>query len=103
VARRCSCSRRRVSDEDLHEIFRWQEEHSVQPNLTLRYDTVEYLIDPSPENLLLRKQRVTESVDFSRSIFRNGAEQEMPAIVVNLGCEVTMRRIEGRIQVRHHY
>jgi hypothetical protein len=41
--------------------------------------------------------------DFSRSIFQNRAEQEMRAIVVNLGREVTMRCVAGRIQVRHHY
>ena len=92
-----------LETENLHEIFCWQEEHPVQPNLTLRYDKVEYPIDPSPENLLLRKQRMTESADFSRSIFRNRAEQEMRAIVVNSGREVTMYRVRGRIQVRHHY
>ena len=92
-----------LETENLHEIFCWQEEHSVQPNLTLRYDKVEYPIDPSPENLLVRKQRMTQSADFSPSIFRNRAEQEMRAIVVNSGREVTMYRVTGRIQVRHHY
>jgi hypothetical protein len=44
-----------------------------------------------------------ESADFRLSIFRNRAEEEMQAIVVNSGREVTMRRVAGRIQVRHHY
>lgn len=44
--------------ENLDDIFCWQEERSVSPNLTLRYDAVQYLIKPSPENLPLRKQHV---------------------------------------------
>jgi len=44
--------------ENLDDIFCWQEERSLRPNLTLRYDHVQYLIKPSPENLPLRKQRV---------------------------------------------
>jgi hypothetical protein len=44
-----------------------------------------------------------ELADFSRSIFRNRAEQEMRSIVVNSGREVAIRCVEGRIQVRQHY
>ena len=47
-----------LAAENLDDIFCWQEERSVRPNLTLRYDTVQYLIKPSPENLPLRKKRV---------------------------------------------
>lgn len=47
-----------LAGENLEDIFCWQEQRSVQPNLTLRYDAVQYLIKPSPENLPLRKQRV---------------------------------------------
>ena len=47
-----------LAAENLEDIFCWQEERSVRPNLTLRYDSVVYLIKPSPENLPLRKQRV---------------------------------------------
>ena len=48
-----------LAADNLDDIFCWQEERSVRPNLTLRYDTVQYLIKPSPENLPLRKQRVS--------------------------------------------
>ena len=48
-----------LAAENLDDIFCWQEERSVRPNLTLRYDTVQYLIKPSPENLALRKQHVS--------------------------------------------
>lgn len=47
-----------LAAENLDDIFCWQEERSLRPNLTLRYDRVQYLIKPSPENLPLRKQRV---------------------------------------------
>ena len=48
-----------LATENLDDIFCWQEERSLRPNLTLRYDRVQYLIKPTPENLPLRKQRVT--------------------------------------------
>jgi len=47
-----------LAAENLDDIFCWQEERSVRPKVTLRCDTVQYLIKPSPQNLPLRKQRV---------------------------------------------
>jgi hypothetical protein len=67
-------------------------ENALRPGNILRFQAGMF---PADVWLLL--------ADFSRSIFRNRAEQEMRAIVVNLGREVTMYRVAGGIQVRHHY
>jgi hypothetical protein len=46
-------------NEDLEDIFCWQEERTVMNNLTLRYDRVQYLIEPTTENLALRNHSVS--------------------------------------------
>jgi hypothetical protein len=43
----------------LDDIFTWQEQRSVSQALTLQYDKVLYLIEPSPENQKLVGKRVT--------------------------------------------
>lgn len=45
--------------ECLDDIFTWQEQRSVSQALTLQYDKVLYLLEPSPENQKLIGKRVT--------------------------------------------
>lgn len=45
--------------ERLEDIFTWQEQRSVSQALTLQYDKVLYLLEPSPENQRLVGKRVT--------------------------------------------
>jgi hypothetical protein len=49
--------------ENLDEIFTWQEQRTLSASLTLQYDKVLYLIEPSRENQKLAGKRVTV-VDF---------------------------------------
>jgi len=44
--------------EDLDRIFTWQEARTLSASLTLQYDKVLYLVDPSPENQRLAGKRV---------------------------------------------
>jgi hypothetical protein len=52
-------------DEDLHQIFTWQEERKLSKNLTLSYRRVTYLVEPGPKTLLLagERRRVHEHED----------------------------------------
>ena len=45
--------------EDLDDTFTWQEQRSLSASLTLQYDKVLYLVDPSRENQKLAGKRVT--------------------------------------------
>jgi hypothetical protein len=45
--------------ECLDDIFTWQEQRSVSQALTLQYDKVPYLLEPTPENHKLVGKRVT--------------------------------------------
>jgi hypothetical protein len=45
--------------EDLDDTFTWQEQRSLSASLTLQYDKVLYLVDPSRENQRLAGKRVT--------------------------------------------
>jgi len=45
--------------EDQDDTFTWQEQRSVSAALTLQYDKVLYLVDPSRENQKLAGKRVT--------------------------------------------
>jgi hypothetical protein len=44
--------------EDLEDIFTWQEARTLSASLTLQYDKVLYLVEPSPENHRLAGKRV---------------------------------------------
>ena len=44
--------------ENLDDIFTWQEVRSLSASLTLQYDKVLYLVDPTPENQRLAGKRV---------------------------------------------
>ena len=48
----------RESADELHDIFSWQEPRKVSKSLTLQYDKVIYLIDPTEENQRLVHQVV---------------------------------------------
>ncbi|MBY3787746.1 ISNCY family transposase [Photobacterium carnosum] len=48
----------RESADELHDIFSWQEPRKVSKSLTLQYDKVIYLIDPTEENQRLIHQVV---------------------------------------------
>ncbi|PSU38797.1 ISNCY family transposase [Photobacterium phosphoreum] len=48
----------RESADELHDIFSWQEPRKVSNSLTLQYDKVIYLIDPTEENQRLIHQVV---------------------------------------------
>ena len=45
--------------EDLDDTFTWQEQRSLSASLTLQYDNVLYLVDPSHEHQRLAGKRVT--------------------------------------------
>jgi hypothetical protein len=45
--------------EDLDDTFTWQEQRSLSTSLTLQYDKVSYLVEPSRENQKLAGKRVT--------------------------------------------
>jgi hypothetical protein len=47
-----------VDYENLDDIFTWQEVRSLSASLTLQYDKVLYLVDPTPENQGLAGKRV---------------------------------------------
>jgi len=47
------------TDDDLREIFCWQEERTLSHNLTVQYDRVLYLIEDSVETRKLARKRVT--------------------------------------------
>jgi hypothetical protein len=44
--------------DDLDSVFTWQEQRTLSASLTLQYDKVLYLIDPTPENQRLAGKRV---------------------------------------------
>jgi hypothetical protein len=44
--------------EHLDDVFTWQEQRTLSASLTLQYDKVLYLIDPTPENERLAGKRV---------------------------------------------
>jgi hypothetical protein len=44
-------------DEDLDQIFTWQEERKLSKNLTLHYKRVTYLVEPGAETLPLAGER----------------------------------------------
>jgi hypothetical protein len=44
--------------DDLDATFTWQEQRTLSASLTLQYDKVLYLIDPTPENQRLAGKRV---------------------------------------------
>jgi hypothetical protein len=44
--------------EDLDDVFTWQEQRTLSASLTLQYDKVLYLVDPSHENERLAGKRV---------------------------------------------
>ena len=45
--------------DNLDDIFTWQEQRSLSASLTLQYDKVLYLVDPTPQNQRLAGKRVT--------------------------------------------
>jgi len=54
-------------EDDLDEIFTWQEERTLTKNLVLHYKRIMFLVEQTPETLALRKRkcRVYESADGS--------------------------------------
>lgn len=46
------------ADEDLATIFTWQEERKLSTNLTVHYQSIIYLVAPSPATLALRGHRI---------------------------------------------
>jgi hypothetical protein len=46
-------------DDDLGEVFTWREERTVSNSLTLQYDKVLFLLEPTPISSTLRHKRVT--------------------------------------------
>jgi len=61
-------------DEDLAQIFTWQEDRKLTRNLTLHYKRVLYLVEPGPETLRLAGEicRVHEAADGGIEIFHAG-------------------------------
>jgi len=48
-----------AGDEDLDEAFAWQEERTVSQSLTLQYDKMLFILEPTPVTRSLARQRVT--------------------------------------------
>jgi hypothetical protein len=64
------------STENLDDVFAWKEERTVSSSLTLQYDKVLFLLDPTPIACDLRRKRVTVA-DYPNGqlkIFHNGVE-----------------------------
>jgi hypothetical protein len=65
-----------LSHEDMDEIFSWQETRTLSKDLTLQYDKVLYMIEDSPNNRPLARNKVTvyEYIDGSIKIkYKNRA------------------------------
>jgi hypothetical protein len=45
--------------DDLDDVFAWKEERTVSANLTLQYDQVLFMLDPTPSSRPLARKRVT--------------------------------------------
>ncbi|MCJ2376604.1 hypothetical protein LNL84_07115 [Vibrio sp. ZSDZ34] len=48
----------RESDQELDDIFSWQETRKLSKSLTFQYDKVVYLIEPTEENSRLVNEHV---------------------------------------------
>jgi hypothetical protein len=59
--------------EDSDHTFTWQEQRSLSASLTLQYDKVLYLVDPSRENQKRAGKRVTVEAIAARK-----AQHSMP-------------------------
>jgi hypothetical protein len=64
------------STDKLDDVFAWKEERTVSSSLTLQYDKVLFLLDPSPITSTLRRKRVTvaDYPDGRFKIFHGGVE-----------------------------
>lgn len=48
-----------AENDDIDEAFAWQEERTVSQNLTLQYDKMLFILEPTPVTRPLARQRVT--------------------------------------------
>ena len=67
-----------LPQEDLNEIFSWQEERTLSKNLTLQYDKILYLIEDSIDNRNLARNKVTVFDYFDGSIKIKWQRRELP-------------------------
>ena len=67
---------RPVGDQDVDQIFCWQEERTLSRNLVVHFKRVSYHIDPTKETIALgrKKVRVREWEDGRVEIYYNGRE-----------------------------
>jgi helix-turn-helix protein len=70
--------RQLLPQEDLNEIFSWQEERTLSKNLTLQYDKTLYLIEDSIDNRCLARNKVTVFDYFDGSIKIKWQHRELP-------------------------
>jgi hypothetical protein len=70
-------------DEDLDQIFSWQEERKLSRNLTLHYRCVIYLVEPGPETLSLAGERcrVHEYEDGRIAVYHAGQRLPCRALI----------------------
>jgi hypothetical protein len=65
--------------EDLDNTFTWQEQRSLSASLTLQYDKVLYLVDPSRENQKLAKARWADNArEGTEAIAAREAQHSLP-------------------------
>lgn len=67
-----------LPQEDLNEIFSWQEERTLSKNLTLQYDKILYLIEDSVDNRSLARNKVTVFEYFDGSVKIKWQHRELP-------------------------
>ncbi|EGH3900582.1 hypothetical protein IEB44_004765 [Salmonella enterica] len=47
------------SNEELDDIFAWQEQRKLSKTLTFRYDKMIYLVEPTEENIRITGEKIT--------------------------------------------
>ena len=67
-----------LEHENLNEIFSWQEERSLSKNLTMQYDKVIYMIEDTPDNRQLAKNKVTVYDYYDGTIKIKHNNRELP-------------------------
>ncbi len=88
-------------DEDLYRIFTWQEERTLSQSLTVNYKRVTYLIERSPETIVLARKRVIvhEWADGSVEIHCQGRKLPYSVFdknpVVSQGAIVENKRLDA--------
>ncbi|MGF7056333.1 hypothetical protein GGC47_005556 [Bosea sp. OAE752] len=98
-----------AGDDDIDEAFAWKEERTVSQNLTLQYDKMLFILEPTPVTRTLARQRVTiydypdgrfairhQGLDLPYRTFDKVQQVDQAAIVENKRLGATLAYIAER-------